>query len=176
MKRLNLAACCLLLAVCSCSVAHYANTKPYRLTEGEFVGLKVEKPVSVENASTEDTDRVLCRAMNRTAYGSLHQFTETAVGMVEKTLGEDEIAGDRGDAGKKLELTIDSAHCETGTWRVAVYVTLTARTGSGLEKHYEADAGFMNWYALSPTCERAIGHTVKQMLSDQDIIAYLVSE
>jgi hypothetical protein len=46
---------------------------------------------------------------------------------------------------------------------------------SDLEKQYEADAGFVNWYALSATCERAIGHTVKQMLSDEDTVTYLES-
>lgn len=95
--------------------------------------------------------------------------------MVRETLGEGGVAGEEDDAEKRLELVVDSARCRLGTWRAAVQVSLAVRTGSGLEEQYEAEAGFMNWHALSATCERAIGHTVKQMLSDEDIRAYLGS-
>ena len=141
----------------------------------EFEGLEFEQPVSVENASTKDVDLLLCHRAGRSAHGNLYQFTETAVGMVQKTLGEDGIAGDGDNAEKRLELAVDGAHCKLGVWRAAVYVTLTVRTSSGLEKQYDADAGFMNWHSLSATCEREIGHTVKQMLSDEDIMTYLES-
>jgi hypothetical protein len=137
--------------------------------------LEFQQPVSVENASGEDADLILCRYVIHSAHGNLYQFTETAVGIVDETLGEDGIAADGDNAEKRLELAVDSAHCKIGTWRSAVYVTLTVTTGSGLQKQYKADVTLHNLYALSAACERAIGHTVKQMLSDEDIRTYLES-
>jgi hypothetical protein len=165
----------LFLLLLSCGIKFQANTQPYRLTENEFADLEFRQPVSVENASEEDADLVLCRYVIHSAHGNLYEFTETAVGIVEETLGEDAIAADGDNAAKRLELAVESASCEIGTWRSAVYVTLGVTTGSGLEKQYEVDVTLHGLAALSAACQRAIGHTVKRMLNDQDIIAYLES-
>ena len=141
------------------------------------IKLNVTQPVAIKNVSskTPGDEEVLCKLSYACKIkGNLYVFTESAVGTVKEIMQKNNITIDD-KADKKLELSINSVEAVANPWsgHCTARVTLTVKTGSGLQREFDGKKIYFNAYHTNSAFEMAIAQSVERMLQDQYITEYL---
>jgi hypothetical protein len=134
--------------------------------------VKMNQPVAIRNVAPETGNRKIGTTIGFKFYGDFHQYTAACISTLTKELERQKIQVSE-NASKVLSLAVTDAKQQANAFNFAVDVTLTVKTGNGLEKQYLGEQTHGNAYGTTPATEHALAHCVEQMLNDKDIISYL---
>jgi hypothetical protein len=168
MRLISLA---MLLATASACAIHH-KVDPMALPEGLLAGRHGTGSVALANAQTSTTPlKVGSLGMYGTMYANLPQWTDTAVEVLSRKLGESGLTVSS-TSSRKLALAVTDAEIGyTGggfAWKCAV--TLSIDTQDGLQAKF---VGERAWWKYQQVCDRALSEAVAQILRDDRVLAWL---
>jgi hypothetical protein len=132
----------------------------------------MNQPVAIRNFAPETGKTRIESSLGNNYYGDFHQYTIACINTLTQELGRQKIQVSE-NASKVLSLAVTGARQKMNAFDFTVNVTLTVKTGSGLEKQYVGEQNHGNGWGTTPAVEHALAHCVEQMLNDGDIIRYL---
>jgi hypothetical protein len=172
MKMAILSMCMLVLFVSNGCMSHHTNVRGIDVREDAVRTVKMNQPVAIQNAAPETGATRIEHFFGHSYYGDFHQYTTACIDTLTKELERQKIQVSE-NASKVLSLAVTGAKQKANAFDFAASVTLTVKTGSGLEKQYVGEQTHGNFYGTTPAVEHALAHCVEQMLNDSDIISYL---
>jgi len=159
------------LSLCGCGrYLYHSHTEPRDLSKDYSFQIAPAGPIAVVNGSPKarGVEEVLCQIGGWDILGSLHDFTESAVGSTRAALRKQGVRTDDG-AERRLELWVHEATCQRGL----ASASLRVKTGSGLTREYRGQGTFRIAHATTAGFEGAMVKCIEQMLADRDVVAYL---
>jgi hypothetical protein len=172
MKTAMLSLCMLVLFVSNGCISHQTNVRGIDVREDAVRTVKMNQPVAIRNVAPETGKTRIESSLGNNYYGDFHQYTTACINTLTKELERQKIQVSE-NASKVLSLAVTDAKQNMGAFTFTAHVTLTVKTGSGLEKQYLGEQVHGNGWGTSPAVEHALAHCVEQMLNDNDIISYL---
>ena len=162
----------LVLFVSNGCISHQTNVQGIGV-RGDVVGtLRMNQPVAIRNDAPETGRKRIESSFGNNYYGDFHQYTAACIKTLTMELERQNIQVSD-SARKTLSLAVVDATQQMNAFNFKAFVTLTVKTGSGLEKQYVGEQTHGNGWGTTPAVEHALAHCIEQMLSDQDIISYL---
>ena len=158
----------LLIAFMGCSKVY--KPSQYPLKTGMIPEFRGGQPVNILNVQTNTRKIMLCREGYTNVYGNLHDWTETAVGLLKTELEKRDIVVAE-DAPKVLKLAVNKANIYPGFCSMRCILYLKVETGDGYIAEFEGN-NLSPWdykRASSGAMTRAVG----AMLNDNKILNYL---
>jgi hypothetical protein len=157
-----------LLVTVGCTHHYVPNASTFRLDDiGEFSSAK---SIWLENAQTGSEDVLFATNMGHKFYGSLKEWTETAMDITERELTKREMLV-TASASKKLKLSVNSIKGTFGFAVVRVETTLKAETSDGYVNTYIGDN--RSPATIYRAADGAVMRAVAEMLRDGNIVAFL---
>ena len=150
--------------------AHNYVARQVTLEKGTVPAFTGTKAVAVLNVQ-DSTEPFLMGQMGIHSYNAnLHEWTDTAVDMLEKELKDKGISVSDG-AKRQLKLTVKRANVHWGMVKVRCITDLKVETGDGYSNDFTGDAA--SGWTLFKACDRALARAVGEALNDDKILKYL---
>jgi len=162
----------LVLFVSNGCISHQTNVRGIDVREDAVRTVSMNQPVAIRNIAPETGKTRIETSLGNNYYGDFHQYTTACVNTLTQELERQKIQVSE-HASKVLSLAVTDAKQRMGAVDFKVDVTLTVKTGNGLEKQFVGEQTHGNGWGTTPAVEHALAHCVEQMLSDSDIITYL---
>lgn len=156
-----------------CAINHHPNLVPKTISVEDLLDtVKINESIAIINNCQQKGDIDFCNLGLHHYWGDYYVFTDIAKEVLKDALVQMGVTIDNA-AEKKIKLSVDKVSCRQGAWVCEMAVVLTAQLEDGSSFQFKGTQKFGVIYALTPAVETAIVRSIYQLLSDDEILAYL---